>query len=329
MKTHKHRLLSTLWLIWNLTTTASAQTGVQPITIGLFGDTSYSQRERALLPKLMAEMDSEDLAFVIHDGDIKSGGAVCSDEAFLDILGIFKASRHPLIYVPGDNEWTDCHRLSNGSYDPLERLDKLRALFFPDDKTLGQRQFSLLRQSQNPAFAAYRENVRWEAAGVVFVGLNLPGSNNNYDGTQRGSGPSKEFLQRSPVISLWLAQSFARARAIQAAGLMLVVQANPGFEAAADGKAYPGYKDFLNQLRDETLSFSGQVVLVHGDSHQQQINQPLRNLSTQEVIPNFTRVETYGSPWMGWIKATVNPSDPKVFQFEARPFRAASALPRP
>ena len=327
MTPRKYCHFSIQLLLWSLTAVVSAQTMAQPITIGLFGDTSYSQRERDLLPELMAEMDSEDLAFVIHDGDIKSGGSACSDEAFLDILGVFKASRHPLIYVPGDNEWTDCHRRSNGSYEPVERLAKLRTLFFPDDKTLGQRQFELTRQSRDSAFAAYRENVRWEAAGVVFVGLNLPGSDNNYDGTQRGSGPSKEFLQRSPVIGLWLTQAFARARAIQAVGLMVVIQANPGFEVAAAGKAHPGYKDFLNQLRKETLAFAGQVVLVHGDSHQQQINQPLRDPATQEVIANFTRVETYGSPWMGWIKTTVDASDPKVFRFEARSFQAKS-LPK-
>jgi hypothetical protein len=324
MITRTYCPLAILLLLWSLTGVALAQTRTQPITIGLFGDTAYSQRERELLPELMAEMDSEDLAFVIHDGDIKSGGSVCSDEAFLDILGVFKASRHPLVYVPGDNEWTDCHRHSNGSYDPLERLEKLRTLFFPDDKTLGQRQFELTRQSRNPAFAAYRENVRWETAGVVFVGLNLPGSDNNYAGAQRGSGPSKEFQQRSPVVGLWLTQAFARARAIQAAGLMVVIQANPGFEAAAAGKAHPGYKDFLNQLRQETLAFAGQVVLVHGDSHQQQINQPLRDPATQDLIANFTRVETYGSPWMGWIKTTVDAKDPKVFRFEARPFQAKS-----
>ncbi|MBP6484256.1 MAG: hypothetical protein KA254_06475, partial [Rhodoferax sp.] len=252
MTTRNYRHICVLLLLWALGTLVSTRAVAQPISFGLFGDTSYSQRERELLPELMAEMDSEDLAFVIHDGDIKSGGAVCSDETFLDILGVFKASRHPLIFVPGDNEWTDCHRRNNGSYDPLERLDKLRALFFSDDRTLGLRQFELLRQSRDPAFAAYRENVRWEAGGVVFVGLNLPGSDNNYDGTQRGSGPSKEFLQRSPVIALWLKQAFARARTLQAAGLMVVIQANPDFEAAAAGKAHPGYKDFLNQLQKET-----------------------------------------------------------------------------
>jgi hypothetical protein len=324
MTPRKYRHLPILLLLWSLTAVVSAKTSPQPITIGLFGDTSYSQRERELLPALMAEMDAENLAFVIHDGDIKSGGSVCSDEVFLDILGVFKASRHPLIYLPGDNEWTDCHRRSNGSYDPLERLAKLRSLFYPDEKTLGQSQFELTRQSREPAFAAYRENVRWEAAGVVFVGLNLPGSDNNYNGTQHASGPSKEFLQRSPVIGLWLAQAFGRARAIGAAGLMVVIQANPDFEAAAAGKAHAGYKDFLDQLRLETLAFSGQVVLVHGDSHKQQVNQPLRDPITQEVIANFTRVETYGSPWMGWIKTTVDAKDPKVFRFEAQPFQAKS-----
>lgn len=143
MTTRKSCNFFLLVLLWILTAVTSTQAIAQPITIGLFGDTSYSPRERELLPELMAEMDSEDLAFVIHDGDIKSGGAVCSDETFLDILGVFKASRHPLIYVPGDNEWTDCHRRSNGSYDPLERLDKLRALFFPTTRHWGSGSCSL------------------------------------------------------------------------------------------------------------------------------------------------------------------------------------------
>ena len=132
----------------------------QPFSLGLFGDTGYSRRELELLPELIAEMGREDLAFVIHDGDIKSGGSVCSDAVFLNMLDVFQASRHALVYVPGDNEWTDCHRLSNGAYDPVERLAKLREVFFAGDNTLGQRPLKLQRQSADPAFAAYRENDR-------------------------------------------------------------------------------------------------------------------------------------------------------------------------
>ena len=299
----------------------------QGVSFGLFGDTPYSHWERARLPELMAEMDREELAFVVHDGDIKSGGSVCSDEVLRDMLGVFQASRHPLIYVPGDNEWTDCHRHSNGGYDPLERLGKLRELFFAGDQALGQRPLLLERQSRDPAFASYRENVRWEAGGALFVGLNLPGSENNFHGTTRSGGPAAEFVARSAANRAWLAQAFAQARANKLAGIMIVIQANPGFEDFSAGKIRPGYQGFLTQLREETQAFAGRVVLVHGDSHRQQINQPLLHSVSREVIKNFTRVETFGSPFMGWIKATVDATDPQVFRFSPRPWRALAPQP--
>ena len=309
-------VLSTLL---GLTPAASAK----PVSFGLFGDTPYTRWERAQLPDMMAEMDGDDLAFVVHDGDIKDGGSVCSDEVLRDMLGVFQASRHPLIYVPGDNEWTDCHRKSNGSYDPVERLDKLRELFFASDKSLGQQTLALQRQSRDPAFARYRENVRWEAGGALFVGLNVPGSQNNFHGTTRSGGPVPEFTQRSAANRVWLAQAFAHARAKKLAGVLIVIQANPGFEALSAGKTWPGYRDFLNQLRDETVAFGKPVVLVHGDSHWQQIDQPLLDAAGQELVKNFTRVETFGFPFMGWVKATVDVADPQVFQFSPRPWRAA------
>ena len=311
--------LARLCLSFLLVGAASAQ----PVSFGLFGDTPYNAWERARLPKLIAAMDQEELAFVVHDGDIKNGASECSDAVLRDIFGAFQASNTPLIYVPGDNEWTDCHRSSNGSYDPLERLTKLRELFFVGDNALGQRPLALERQSRDPAFARYRENVRWEAGGALFVGLNLPGSENNYHGTQRKGGPVAEFVERSAVNRVWLAQAFARARAQKLAGLLVVIQANPEFEAANKGKPLPGYQDFLTQLREETQGFAGQVVLVHGDTHRHQINQPMLDPVSQQVVPNFTRMETFGFPFFGWVKATVDARDPKVFQFAPRPWQEA------
>ncbi|MBT9507309.1 hypothetical protein [Rhodoferax sp.] len=292
--------------------------GAQPVSFGLFGDTPYSPRERERLPELMAEMDREDLAFVVHDGDIKSGGSVCSDEVLRDMLGVFQASRHPLVFVPGDNEWTDCHRSNNGSYDPLERLGKLRELFFAGDTALGQRPMPLVRQSSDPAFAGYRENVRWELGGALFVGLNLPGSENNYHGTTRGGGPVPEFIERGAANRAWLAQAFALARTKKLAGIMIVIQANPELEAFSAGHTRPGYREFLTQLRAETQAFAGQVVLVHGDTHWQKIDQPMLDSAGNELVKNFTRVETFGSPFMGWIKASVDVTDPQVFRFSPR-----------
>ena len=316
----KHNFLHSLAVLALLAGAA----GAQPVSFGLFGDTPYSQWEREQLPDLLAEMDREALAFVVHDGDIKNGSSVCSDEVLRDILGVFQASGHPLVYVPGDNEWTDCHRRSNGGYDPLERLGKLRQLFFAGDSALGQRHMKLERQSRDPAFASYRENVRWEAGGALFVGLNLPGSENNFHGSAGSGGPSAEFVARSAANRTWLAQAFAQARAKRLVGLMIVIQADPQFEDFSAGKIRPGYHDFLIQLREETQAFAGPVVLVHGDSHRQQINQPLRDPVSKQVIKNFTRVQTFGWPFLGWIKATVDAADPQVFRFSPRPWRAPS-----
>jgi hypothetical protein len=296
----------------------------QPVHFGLFGDTPYSAWDRQQLPMLIDEMDREGLGFVVHDGDIKNGSSECTDARFQDVLGVFQASKTPLIYVPGDNEWTDCHRSNNGAYDPLERLAKLRELFFAGDNALGQQALPLTRQSADPAFASYPENVRWEAGGALFVGLNLPGSDNNFHGTQRTGGPVPEFVARNAANRVWLALAFAQARARQLAGVLIVIQANPEFEASNQGRHNPGYQAFLSQLREETQAFAGQVVLVHGDSHQQQINQPMLDPATRQVVKNFTRVETFGWPFFGWIKGTVDVTDPQVFRFSVRPWHQPS-----
>ena len=295
----------------------------QAFHIGLFGDTGYSNFEKQALPGLMAEMNREPLAFVVHDGDFKSGSSLCSDAAFNEALNYFQASAHPLIYVPGDNDWTDCHRANNGPFDPVERLGKLREMFFVGPTSLGQRTLKLERQSdqasQEPTWAAYRENVHWVQGGVLFVGLNLPGSDNNFDGTQRGSGPSAEYLARLPVTRAWVAQAFELARAQNLAGLMLIIQGNPEIEAFNQGKGPEGYREFLTQLRDETQRFAKPVVLVHGDTHLQKINQPLKD-AQGKTVPNFTRVETYGSPFMGWTRVTIDPQSKAVFSFEPRAY---------
>lgn len=295
----------------------------QPVSFGLFGDTPYNRWERERLPELIAQMDGEELAFVVHDGDIKNGSSVCSDEVLKDILAVFRKSRHPLVYVPGDNEWTDCHRKNNGGYDPLERLGKLREWFFESDLALGRRPMKLERQSTDPAFAAYRENTRWEAGGALFVGLNVPGSDNNFNGTRHGGGPVAEFLERGAANRVWLAQAFALARSRKLAGILIAIQANPGFHAANEGDPSPGYRDLLIQLREETQAFPGQVVLVHGDTHRHRINQPMEDPVTRETVKNFTRVETIGSPFFGWVRGTVDAADPKVFSFSPQFWRSS------
>src|SRR5262245_39572619 len=101
---------------------ASAQPGPGSFSFGVFGDLPYSPAERRSAVRIVREMDGQELAFAIHIGDIKSGSESCADDNLLWSRELFAGSRHPLVYIPGDNEWTDCHRASNGGYDPEERL---------------------------------------------------------------------------------------------------------------------------------------------------------------------------------------------------------------
>jgi hypothetical protein len=126
---------------------------------------------------MLEEINQEELAFAVHVDDIKSGTSPCSDEMYEQRKNLFQASRHAFILVPGDNDWTDCRRKAAGGYDPLERLARLRRVFYADEMSLGQNSLKLERQSDDPgaaaAFRAYRENVRCVVDGVLFIGLNV------------------------------------------------------------------------------------------------------------------------------------------------------------
>ena len=62
-----------------------------------------------------------------------------------------------LVYTPGDNEWTDCHRLLAGAYDPLDRLHFIRTHYFRTAESLGRQPIRLERQADvMPGFESIR-----------------------------------------------------------------------------------------------------------------------------------------------------------------------------
>jgi len=286
--------------------------GAETWRFALIGDTPYSDHERAELPKMLDAIADSHVDFVAHIGDIKHGGARCDDAVFEDRRQLFDSSRIPFVFIPGDNEWTDCERLSNGAYAPLERLDKLRSLFWPDQLSLGRRKLKLERQPGNTP-----EHSRFQLGPVLFVTLNIPGGNNNWGMTQEASA---EFRVRNPVVIAWLKDSFALARRESLQGIVLLFQANPDFKHFSQGLAHNGYREFLSVLRDETADFPGVVVAVHGDTHHSRIDQPLRG-EDGHILPNFTRVETFGYPFMGWTRGVIDTSNPPLFRFETHPWK--------
>ncbi len=206
--------------------------------IGLIGDIPYNTEQQRKTEVLFERLDSEKVAFVIHVGDIKSSSSPCTDKVFLREKKRFEGLEHPLIYVPGDNEWADCYQTG---YDPIERLERLRKIFFVGDESLGKKTIPLTRQG-----ADYPENVRWAYGDVTFLGLNVPGSNNN-----RGRAP-EEYAARNEANLRWIREGFDRAEADRSSAVMIAIQANPGFERPQGKRT--GYNDLLATLERETQS---------------------------------------------------------------------------
>jgi hypothetical protein len=280
---------------------------------GLIGDLLYTAQEEAEFPSLIASMNRAKLEFIIHDGDFKNGSSLCSDELFKQRKTLFQTFKHPFIFIPGDNEWTDCHREMAGKYDPLERLAKIRELFASGNQSLGQRTLRLTRQSEQKQYQKFRENVRWTHGNILFVGLNIPGSNNNFGRTPEADA---EYVERNAADLAWMRESFELAKRNRHAAIVLTLQANPNFDLPAARPERSGYNDFLAALETETLAFQLPVVLVHGDSHYFRIDKPLLRTKGGRRVENFTRVETFGSPDVHWIRAIVDPTDSDLFQFE-------------
>src|SRR5262249_61407003 len=105
---------------------------------GLWGDMPYAKAND--LPKiapLIADMNASDIAFSMYDGDIKDGSSKCTEDVYTAAIAMFNSFKMPAVYVPGDNEWTDCHRTNNGGYDNLERLHHVRHAEFPGCQSVG------------------------------------------------------------------------------------------------------------------------------------------------------------------------------------------------
>lgn len=293
--------------LWLCCTAANAEVW----RFALIGDTPYSSFERTELPLMLENIAASGNALVVHVGDIKHGKDRCDDALFDDRLALFDNAALPFIFVPGDNEWSDCDRLSNGAYDPLERLNALRQRFWATDSSLGRQRLPLTRQG-----GGWPEHSRFRLGPVLFVTLNLPGGNNNWGPAEL---PSAEYRQRQPQVTRWLRDSFALARREGLRGVALLFQANPGFRHFNQGLGHRGYREFLEVLREEVQNFEGQVLVVHGDTHTSRIDQPLRD-TQGKPMSRLTRVETFGYPVMGWTQGRIDSNDPKLFSFEAHPW---------
>ena len=323
------------------------------ITLAVFGDWPYNglllQNSKLLLDSVNADPA---VRAVIHVGDIHSGSQPCTSAGILPpiatsnpgwnqaVFQVFQQFRAPLVYTPGDNEWTDCHKSKEKSAgDPLKELASVRGLFFSrPGLSLGLNEMEVTSQAQafdpaHPRDAQFVENVQWLDSHVVFVTLNVPGSN---DDTVAWTGPfanptaqAQERADRDAANMRWLDMAFAQAARHNAKAVVIALQANMWDPAAlvAGGDGLDAYTPFVQHLADLASAFARPVLLLNGDSHLYEADQPLADPSSAtgsihhtQAVPNLTRITVQGSTNAPaeWLRLTIDTSN------KANPFSAAN-----
>lgn len=309
----------------------------KPFTYGVIGDTPYGQPQVDNLPDDVAEINADrEVRLVVHLGDIKNGSTECSTSYFEKIRADVDAFAFPLVYTPGDNEWTDCHRTNNGGYWPAgkvlnadtrpARLDEVRRIFFPEPgRTLGA------PKKVDAQDAPYVENVRWSRSDVEFGTLHVVGSNNDWApwfGKPRTWPQLDEVTQRTAADVAWLGRIFDIAKKRDAKGVVLAIQADVWDPAiVGDPASYDHFTPFVQALAARSLAFAGPVLLLDGDSHVFTDDHPLADpahpqnkaiYGIEEDVPNLRRITVNGSttPCHEWLKLEVDASAADPFAYE-------------
>ena len=330
-----------------ISTATVAATPSKSLTVAVFGDWPYSTSLLTNAPLLYNSVNNDpDVSLVIHVGDIHSGSMPCTGAGLNPIpagavpgwnqgvFDIFQQFKDPVVYTPGDNEWTDCHKkkeFSSGA--PLNELAVVRSLFFPNPGvTLGGAGKEVESQAdefeeEHPTDAQFVENVMWKQSQVVFVTLNVPGSNN--DGLPwsgiflNEDARKKEVTERNAANLRWLAKAFHKAK--KAAGMVIAIQANmwDPEAVATGGDGLDGYDVFVQELAKQAVAFGRPILLLNGDTHIFGADQPLADATNAtwgihkqtQVVPNLTRITVQGSTNTPneWLKLTIDPSSANVF----------------
>lgn len=298
-----------------------------PLELAIIGDTPYGADQVARFGSFVEHINQQPhIDGVVHVGDIKNGSSRCDTSYYEAILSHFSAFATPLVYTPGDNEWTDCHRANNGAFDPLERLAVLReTLFAEPNVTLGAPS-PVLSQAAVPAHREFVENQMWMRSSVVFATVHAVGSSNGlapWFGTDttgtRFDDPDRrraEVEARTSAALDWLERAFTLASSEAAVGAVLFMQADTFAGSTI------GFEPIVKALADGARALGKPVLLVQGDTHAFLVDQPLLSgnaaYGISEPVPGLTRVVVQGETIGEWLELRVDPTTPEVFSWTRR-----------
>jgi Calcineurin-like phosphoesterase len=276
-----------------------------PLTIAVYGDAPYGTTptdtaEFAATPAFIDSVNADpQVRLVLHVGDIHSGKQYCTQAYDQSVYDLWQSYKDPVVYTPGDNEWTDCQKSgeggnvtdSSGNFvdyangNPVANLALIRSIFFPTPGvTLGGQKKQVLSQAQaydpaHPTDAQYVENVMWEQSKTLFVTVNIPGGSNNdadhWYGAALTTAQSDEMANRTGADIRWLNAAFARAEADGVDAVVIGTQADMWDLDGKTAAHLTNYEPLIADIASNTTSFGKPVLLFNGDSHVYRSDNPL------------------------------------------------------
>lgn len=304
------RTLLTCYLIFMF----SLSVGGEEFKFVALGDTAYGGAEsKRAYRELINLINESNPAFSIHVGDIW-GATICNEERYMQELETFKLFKHPLVYTPGDNEWTDCNRYAYGEYENVSRLELLREVFFSDSESLGENPMPIVRQSDVSQYIEYVENSRWLYGDVMFLTLNVAGSFNNLQ--IRHPRSVQEAHQRHLANIAWLRDSIRIARQHDLPAVVISMHAEILDMGTAEDWLPGEYRDLVRELQLAAFRYGKPVLIIHGDVHKFIIDRPYIDNRQPGRYRNITRLQVYGDPDIRGVTVGVDTTTPWVFSYE-------------
>lgn len=294
------RALMTLALL----TSGAALAQPAAFSFGVIAPTVAHAADEAGLREAILATDADNLAFVVTSG-IKTKQEACTDKLFFKRKELFQAAKNGLIVSIAASDWSNC-RADNGRSLAIDRLSRIRDLFFEDDFSFGASKLPLTRQASTPKYRTYVENLRWDIGNLVFATVHLPANNNDY---VAAAGRNSEFDDRLMADRDWLHRVFGVAIQKNAAGIVLFCDGDPmavpdALGLLSMGARRDGFAEIRKQILALSARFHGKVVLIHG----QEASAPATSgtLTWRGKLGDVA----VGS---GWVRMTVDPTSPTLF----------------
>ena len=287
-------------------------------SFGVIAHTAEAAPDDAGLREALAASDADNLAFVVVNG-IKASAEACSDQLLMRRRSLFEQAENGVIVSIAGSDWSAC-RYEDGQSRAIERLNRIRDLFYSNDFSFGASKLPVARQARIPKFRTYAENLRWEFDGLVFATINVPSDNNRYI---YAAGQNGEFEDRVIADRAWLHRLFLSAAQHDAAAIVIFVDGNPlsiktPATSNAAGQRRDGFIEIRKQIEDLAQRFNGKILLIHG---QDTNDAAFANIITWRGNIALLHLSS------GWQKITVDSTSPKIFQIVTTTPLAKAATP--